>query len=1099
MKKHILSLSLVLIMLLGLLPAAAMAAEETQYSAFTVPVELGDEAAEDQDQAQLFTLVDEDDYVYCYQGTKWWSSSKPVWVTASGEKPQYGTFTILDAEGQEVAVDEQRYISEDKDTGKWYTSSLMVSDMSQVAPGEYTLKMTDDAGKEYAVLTKLKVVPKGTLMLKSISVNNKLRPEQEEFEVYVDMYGFQKESDLTNLTITLRDKNNAAVAQSTGSYRISNNSGEDWTFYMQMKMLDGKKVDSTSYTLELAYPGDVELINAANVTSASAAARQAYIASVQVADPATGSVKVELKLCTPGTTYRLVATDGYTYNLSDLEKKNVYASVEVKPSAATTTVTLPMKLNGMTVPLSGYGQYFYFTLFGPDSNSNLDMLQNWKNPYNNSGSNPWINFQPYYVKTTTKSLPFVIRGDECAYWKGSGDVLTLTDKSGREMGRCTNMTKVTSDDGYQFSVSGTLTITGTLQHDTYYNVALNGVEFGGLRATSQLTGQMNVNSGLYIKKTDKYDFWTNLGEVALSADMIHSSGSGHFELVNAAGQTVITGPTVTGSDSDYYEHKYYACGITAAEAQSKLTDGTAYRLCFVDANGSRADLGYGRDLIYRAQKMPFTVDNSYINWWSMKSGDSSVSGQLYTYDSFRHVTWAEVETALKDLSLVSQDGSKTLTVKSVTLLGSRNSTTNISVELSGPVTAGTWWVMEQDVQRNMVEVKDGTEKISLWNVDLGTTCTISGQNLPADGAYTAWVFRDYAARTAEFALTLRKASSSSDRLEFPRSVVASLEEGTYQVRVYRNGTVLGDVEMYIPAKGHVTVEAYDSETGYYQNGLGIGNALSQSGNVSFLVSGDSEYIYLRCSEDRSALSKAPYTLLSDQHDGYALSAGDGEKTIYVQLKHVDGTESKVMEVKAWRMVNGPQLKVDSSVGGVCAERTFTVTASSTYASLNVYVEFLDAQGNPIYTSGSSNGKYDLLAKSSGSTVSYSRSFDLDNYSDQDLSRAASLRIQMCKGSGYNSEDVGTPVIRSIRFVDPKLDFGIGAVRPSSYRNLVAVYNADGQMIYVDVDPEFTWSDGKYVYVLAPEVCLEMDHAKLFGLNYNMRPDQAAARAEFSSQ
>lgn len=1086
--KKILASLLAVCLLVGLLPTAALAAEEQEYSVLTIPVETGAEEREE-DQAQLFTLVEEDDYIYCYQGTKYWNSGN-CYVTPSGDKPDYGTFHILDAGGQKVLDGGRQYISEDSSTGKWYTYGFSISDMSQIAPGEYTIKMTDDGGKEYACTTRLKVVPKGSLMLRSAYTQGQLRPGETGFDLYVNMYGFQKESDLTNLTVTMKDANGVARAKSTGSYLISSRSGDSWTFYMEMKMLSGSAVTTNErYTLELAYPGSVEMINAAGSATVYASNATPYLASVQVADPATGTVTVGLKNCAAGTTYLVAAANTSISYRADLEKNTVYGTAEVTATAATATVTLPMKLNGKSAAMAAYPNSIYFTLFSAGKDYREDYLSGWRNPYAySSGASPWVNFRPYYVKTTTKSLPFVIEGTDISFWKGGGDVLTLTDKSGRELGRCTAMTLQTAENGNQVNITGTLSITGTLQNDTYYNIALNGVEFGGFRAVSQLAGQMNVGSGTYLKETDSYDLWTDLDQLLLSADMIHSSGSGHFELVNAAGQTVITGPTVTGTDSDYYEHKYYPCNITAAEVQSKLQDGAAYRLLFVDANGSRADLGYDRDLVYRAAKVPFTLNNAYVNWWSMKPGDQTAAGQLYIYN-FRHVTWAEVETALKGVSLVSEDGSETLTVQSVTRVLERDAyQQRVTVELSAPITAGEWTVLYPGAQYNIFTVEAAADQqVIIWSVRLGAICAIQGQGLPAGGTYTAQVFRDYAAVTQKFGLTLKNTSGSSQQLEFPRSAIAALGEGNYQVRVYRDGNVLGKADMYLPAKGHVAVEVYDNER-YYQSGDGIGNAMIESGVVGFQVTGDSGYVYLRCSEDRGKLAREEYLLLSDWYDGFALSTGDGEKTLYVQLKHMDGSESKVIEVKAWRMENIPVLSVPSSVGGTCVGDAFTVTASSDFACLNAYVEFLDGSGNVI-TSGNSTGKYDLSGQADGSKVTYSRTFDLTSYSDRDLGKAVKLRVQLCKGTGYDREVLGAPVVRDVRFVEPKLDFG---ARLNSYKGIVAAYNAQGQMIYVDTQPSIDW-EGKYQPPV--EILGQMAYAKLFGLNYSNRPDMAAVRAE----
>ena len=967
MKKRILSSILVMAMLLTLVPfqAFAVEVEETPQSSLVLPIiQEGDDFPEPQGLGydggiSTFSLTPNNPkYIYGYEGVdemSLWNSK--IYLTESGNKPtENGLLQILDSEGAVLASsdaisDYQQDWDSDKQeySGPYYISGVNFKDTKDISAGVYELRLVAGNNENYSCDTSLCVVGEGTLLLSSASIQN-LYSGKDSFEVFLQMYGFEKETDLDSFSMKLLDSNNETIAQSTGNYRDLNGYNNSWSFYGEMKVLQGKTIENNEeYSLQMSFTGAAIMVDGVGAVTQSAYTPDAAISSVEVSDPAKGILSVALEDCELSTTYQVAVTDSSSsvWYFEDLQGATIYGTWEWENNTASNQIEIPLLINGMSVSMKNYPQRLQVLLFEVNSsqyNRYIDKLE-YDNPYYNSGSSDgYIRFEPNYVKPTTRSIPFVITCDNgCSSYKGSGDIITLCDQNGNEVGRCSSVTRVDGDYASRFELKGTISISGAITDKRIYNVLLNDNEIDTIYVTSELRNWSSSITGAYDQADSQHHAWTNFGIMSVSTDVINSTGSGRFEIRNEAGSTVLTSTSVNGMTSEYHDHRYFAFDFSSNEVMSHLSDGAKYSIYFKDNNGSETKL---RDVVFEAEKVAFDLTNDnhcYFQGGRHYAGTQEVEIVLHDYtDGFRNVSWEEIETELKKVSLVPENG-ESVTVSSVTRqVGDRS----VYLQLSKPLSTGEYSVRYNgtEIRTYTVEEKATSQPPRIYGNDVGSNCTIQGSYLPTASTYTARIFKGYTCVAETFPLTLSGENNGNTQyLRFAKSVIDNLDAGEYKIRVYMDGKVLDEVELNVTAGDLVIIEAYDAHRGY-RNNLGMANAIIESGYIAFQMDAGS-YTHYRFSEDRTNLANEDYYRISTGY-GEQLSEGVGEKTLYVQLKDSAGKESEVYEVKVWR-TNGEKLDiaVDETIEGIYSGDTITLTVYTSCPFANAYAEFVEADGN----------------------------------------------------------------------------------------------------------------------------------------------------------
>lgn len=967
MKKRILSGILMVAMLLTLVPfqAFAVEAEEMPRNSLVLPIiQEGDNFPEpqglgDDGGISTFSLTPNNPkYIYGYEGVdamSLWNSK--IYLTESGNKPtENGLLQILDSEGAVLASsdaisDYQQDWDSDKQeySGPYYISGVNFKGAKNISAGVYELRLVAGNNESYSCDTSLCVVGEGTLLLSSASIQN-LYSGKDSFEVFLQMYGFEKETDLDSFSMRLLDSNNETIAQSTGNYRDLNEYEKQWSFYGEMKVLQGKTIENSGeYSLQMSFAGAAIMVDGVGAVTQSAYTPNASISSVEVLDPAKGTLGVTLEDCELNTTYQVAVTDSsYIWYFEDLQSATIYGTWEWGNNTASNQIEIPLLINGMSVSMKNYPQRLQVLLFEVNSskyNRYIDKLE-YDNPYYNSGSgNEYISFAPYYVKPSARTIQFVIDcNNGCSAYKGSGDVITLCDQNGNEVGRCSSVTRVDGDYINRFELKGTVSISGTITDGRRYNVLLNDNEIDTIYVTSKLRNWSSSITGAYDQADSQHHAWTNFDIMSVSTDVINSTGSGRFEIRNEAGSTVLTSTSVNGTTSEYHDHRYFAFDFSSNEVMSHLSDGAKYSIYFKDNNGSETKL---RDVVFEAEKVVFDLTNDnhcYFQGGRHYAGTQEVEIVLcgdYS-DGFRNVSWEEIETELKKVSLVTENG-ESVTVSSVTRqAGDRN----VYLQLSKPLSAGEYSIRynETEIRTYTVEEKVASQPPRIYGDDVGSNCTIQGSYLPTTSTYTARIFKGYTCVAETFSLTLSGENNGNTQyLRFAKSIIDNLNAGEYKIRVYMDGKVLDEVELNVTAGDLVIIEAYDAHRGY-RNNLGMANAIIESGYIAFhMDAGD--YTHYRFSENRADLENAYYYRISAGYEEQ-LSEGVGEKTLYVQLKDSAGAESEVYEVKVWQ-TNGEKLDlyVDEALQGIYSEDSITLTVGADCPYVNAYVEFEESDGN----------------------------------------------------------------------------------------------------------------------------------------------------------
>ena len=319
------------------------------------------------------------------------------------------------------------------------------------------------------------------------------------------MYGFEKETDLDSFSMKLLDSNNEIIAQSTGNYRDLNRYYDvGWSFYGEMKVLQGKTIENNEeYSLQMSFTGAAIMVDGVGAVTQSAYMPDASISYVEVSDPAKGILSVALEDCELSTTYQVAVTDSSSsvWYFEDLQSATIYGTWEWGNNTASNQIEIPLLINGMSVSMKNYPQRLQVLLFEVNSskyNRYIDKLE-YDNPYYNSGSgNEYISFAPYYVKPSARTIQFVIDcNNGCSAYKGSGDVITLCDQNGNEVGRCSSVTRVDGDYINGFELKGTISISGTITDGRRYNVLLNDNEIDTIYVTSELRDWSSSITGAY--------------------------------------------------------------------------------------------------------------------------------------------------------------------------------------------------------------------------------------------------------------------------------------------------------------------------------------------------------------------------------------------------------------------------------------------------------------------------------------------------------------------------------------------------------------------------------------------------------------------------
>ncbi len=1049
--RKILSACLALVMVMSLLPAPVLAVSDVQpeetlegQTLFLPVIEQGEEAPEPQGygvsagNSRSSLTPNTAGCSYAYAGAESIyinnniiindpNTGDPVTVSPAAN----GLLQIVNDEGDVLASSAAiASYTQDYDES-YYISYEEILDTENITDGTYGLQLS--AGNViYPCSGSVIVVGNDSLLITRAYVNG-LYTGVDSFEVNMQLYGFETEDDLANLSFQLLDSVDTVIAESTGAYRdiSANYTNEDsWSVYAQMAVSAGQSIQSgENYGLKISYTGDKVLVDGVGAVTMSAYTPSVSIENFKVLDPQIGTVQITMENWSAEETYRVTVSN------NDTE----YGSWEGNVPD-TGVVTIQLQFNGMTVPMTSYGSQLYVEVYEGEETYHSDG-EYFDNPYYNLNQSS-IYLYPYYLKPTSTEIPFTIEYYNCSYVIGEGDVLSMRDSSGTEVGGCSFIAN--TRDGTSGKLTGTLFISGSLTNNTTYYLYINDVQFDTIYATETLA----LSTSIPMANSSAKTFWTNLGVFPIEVNAINSSGTGY--IVFKSGNTdVLSSESISGAASEYYDHQLYAYTFTSQQIAA-LTSGQTYTLVFRDSDGTEDTLYSSTGLTYSAEKTALDFSNNnhaYIRWYDAMAGDITVATQLYfgNNNGPKNITASDLETAVKALSLSSMSGTVSVTGYQNGTWSDNGYSYKLELVLSASLATGDYSVYSDEKKIDTFTVKEAEQNANprIYNAD-ADAALVNGANLPTDGIYTGKLYSGYTCLTnTAFPMTLQGENNGiTQYLYFSKTLLANLDAGDYELRVYMGSSVLGSATLTIHTATQPIISVNDDDSDWSDDG----NPVMQTANVYIEGNNMGAYGYLRWAETEDALKEVTFQpYFSNYRYDHTFTGDDGLRTLYVELSKTgdaSAVDNLFYDFDLWLCTDGDyDVQVPEEIQGVKipSDDTYTITATTELPATNLWISFYDVTGahadrQMTYVGRAQDGRYEFSLTFDVSGYFYDNYYtnevttDLQEYQEQYFyfENTQSIRVfatdlsnKYNENEQYGGNVVGIPVERVLIFGNPK--------------------------------------------------------------------------------
>ena len=858
------------------------------------------------------------------------------------------TLILKDAEGNEAAREDGVRCYRD---GKWDGSDYVKTycyvgnayfDNVTLTPGTYSIELVAD-NTTYPCLGTVKVVSKDCLMLSSASIYD-LYAGASEFEVQLGIYGLENEAELEQFSLSLKNKDGTEVAQDSGDYRVSYRSGEGFLqLFGLMRVRAGQSiVEDEQYDLTVTYNGEKPLVNAASAVTQRADAARAQLTGFRILDPQTAQIQVDLNGLEKGKTYLLEVRNG------DSQGAIVGSQKWTAEKAGEGSVTLSLLLSDASArrPITVFESQFYVTLSVMVAGDGYEYEQgqdgeSYDNPYANLHESSAAYLTPYYlkVKPTNGQVEFKMYLYNLNLWKGKDDVLTLVSAAEQEVARCDEI--ISSSDGNTLLLSGTLKITGALTAEESYYVRLNGTDVDDVYVVDSIRTMDSMPFSEYRNRVET--FWTNLGVFPVTVDVINATRNttAVLQFRNEAGEVLLESETLRARPSDYYDHKCFQYTFPADEME--FIDGGNYQLVMlIDGETRILSGGEKNEFRYSGTHTAFTpAATRYYNisWYDAKVGDKTVEGWVTLGDrnGLKNIAREELDL-LKDLVISTTEES--WKVEKIEL-GELEYSCDLTLTLDKPLTAGEYSVLYNGKSIGSftitAAVESGTPRIySYYNGK------ISGVWLPETGKYTASIYQGYTMVKPAFDLTLQgKCDGTNQTLVVPKSAISDLMEGSYDIRVYLNGKLLGSDSFSVAAPTKPVVTLKDGDW--------VKTAVLSESYAYLEILNSGSYRYVRTAESKDALETADFRhFTAGQSVNISIPTElVGARTLYVEFSQngQSGGENIIYELPYWYWTdNDYDLQVSEDLQGV---QTSPCTLEATLAipAARVWATATDKNGN----------------------------------------------------------------------------------------------------------------------------------------------------------
>ncbi len=615
---------------------------------------------------------------------------------------------------------------------------------------------------------------------------------------------------------------------------------------------------------------------------------------------------------------------------------------------------ITLSRNGLVLPISTYGNnYIYVTVSNTDGESDnlyyrsensylnqyasLDITQTGNNAYSFKlmGCNMLLDI---YEKD---AISFTLR-----YYDQSSKKLTAIAATYSAVQKAT----YNKNDAVYYTFSGSFTTDTPLQSGTYYRIFYGEDE---LAVTDDIEGAQTETDTfdlgwLSIRQMDYNNagFWFNFDQMAVTAEFYGANGTVTAALLDVTdgNKAVAEADGVPQDDGEVLFMLAKPAAFAADHTYTLQFTNNGQTVNAADYSKRYAALSYIADVVeptyYYVTEPIFAGDKELTFYYS----DYSIKNLPADY------------VANHKFNIVNKATEIGVTYSEPALSYS-NGRWLVKLALDEPLTFGSYTYGNR---RTFEVLPAGAVVLGNTEADNSSkTLVITGcSNLAADAAYTGVLYsRDDAAAVKPANMTLGYVSPEKLTVS---GLPTDLPNGSYTIEVQQDGVYIGAVSCYISwntakNQGPAIKGYYEVRNGSYYNLEEI--LYFTDRNTIYLQTYLPGYAYVRYAEDKS-FAGVDYKPVRDFYDqSLTLGDGDGVKTVYVQFKAADGSQSavyswtcnKVAELEVPAIVSAKLLVDDAETSLVPKYSEFKLELVSAAQLTSAYAEFIENDGSKYYS------------------------------------------------------------------------------------------------------------------------------------------------------
>lgn len=708
--------------------------------------------------------------------------------------------------------------------------------------------------------------------------------------------------------------------------------------------LDAASIQAdTRYSLRITASGGALYSNVAALSDTpydSGAGGQIAVIAVEPDKDVVGGLRVRLGGAEAGTAYSVSATDQNDDTLCREE------AVVPEFEDGVGVLRIVLKKNGIQLPLSVY--------------NNLNLNIRVQSPSGAADYGSYYTGYTYinqYSRLTLRdsgdgSYCFTLEGvnlygdlyakaspafELACYDQEAGGLTVLASAAG-----VTKEKRTGPNTTYRFT--GTFTPAQPLASETYYQILSGGEALDGTQTIEGQPGSLYAAS--YSMQQFDWDdedssFWFNFGLLPLLV-------------------------TYSGLDSQTASAELYdtetGAAVSSAEARGEASeDGMTFRFELPQTDAVISGRHYGIRVLSGGETLPelerfsdmifdgaADLPDSVYAETPVFQGDTSVSFRFYS-SSVRNMTKQDL-----GLTLLQSGSELAVTATGAEITYSDNAWI-ATLPLDQPLSFGryTYQLPFTRYSNSFTTVPKGAPALRYAQIDeeAGLLRLTDCRNLP-EGTYTA-VLCDVNELGRGKLRDLSLTRVSAAELTAPASALDGVENGYYSLEVSLDGSFLGAVGLSVNS-----TNTSASPVRGYNWGNGGEIVYETTSEAVCLLTSLPGYDEVRYSEDRSFAGADYHPIRERYQQKLTLSSGNGLKTVYVQFRTLDGSES---EVYTWTCCKTDHVSGTNILGAwlesggsrtdhVESGEDFTLRLVSSTRLTGVYAKFIRSDGSAYYES-----------------------------------------------------------------------------------------------------------------------------------------------------